>query len=79
LLVKVAANVASVATEQADIRHWRLLPAEIRVGRTLIPPGDYSGEIDFVDDRGAIVGSKVIKPFSVEAGEKRFFIFRTLN
>jgi hypothetical protein len=79
LLVKVAANVASVATEQADVRHWRLLPAEIRVGRTLIPLGHYSGEIDFVDDRGAIVGSKVIKPFSLGAGEKRFFIFRTLN
>jgi len=79
LLVKFAANVASVATEQADIRHWRLLPAEIRVGRTLIPPGKYSGEIDFLDDRGAIVGSKVIKPFSVRAGKKRFFVFRTLN
>lgn len=79
LLVKIAANVASVATEQADIRHWRLLPAEIRVGRAVIPPGDYSGEIDFVDDRGAILGSKVIEPFSVRGEEKRFFIFRTLN
>ena len=79
LLVKIAANVASVATEQADIRHWRLLPAEIRVGRTVIPPGDYSGEINFVDGRGAFVGSKVLRPFSIRAGEKRFFIFRTLN
>lgn len=79
LFVKIAANIAAVATEQADIRHWRLLPAEIRVGRTVIPPGEYSGEIDFVDGRGAILGSKVIEPFPVRAGEKRFFIFRTLN
>jgi hypothetical protein len=79
LFVKIAANIAAVATEQADVRHWRLLPAEIRVGRKVIPPGEYSGEIDFVDGRGAIVGSKVIEPFSVRAGEKRFFIFRTLN
>lgn len=77
--VKVATNIASVATEQADIRHWRLLPAEIRVGRTVIPPGEYSGEIEFVDSRGAILGSKIIEPFSVRAGEKKFFIFRTLN
>jgi hypothetical protein len=79
LFVKIAANIAAVATEQADVRHWRLLPAEIRVGRKVIPPGEYSGEIDFVDGRGAIVGSKIIEPFSVRAGEKRFFIFRTLN
>ena len=79
LFVKIAANIAAVATEQADVRHWRLLPAEIRVGRKVIPPGEYSGEIDFVDSRGAILGSKVIDPFSVRAGEKRFFIFRTLN
>jgi hypothetical protein len=79
LFVKLAANVASVATEQADIRHWRLLPAEIRVGRTVLPPGEYSGEIDFVDSSGAILGSKVLEPFSVRAGEKKFCIFRTLN
>jgi hypothetical protein len=79
LLTKVTANIASVATEQADVRHWRLLPAEIRVGRTLIPPGEYRGNIKFVDSRGAAVRSREIAPFSVKKGEKRFFILRTLN
>jgi hypothetical protein len=79
LLTKVTANIASLATEQADVRHWRLLPAEIRVGRTLIPPGEYRGKIRFVDSGGAAVGSREIAPFSVKKGEKRFFILRTLN
>ncbi|MBC2694084.1 MAG: hypothetical protein HF982_02140, partial [Desulfobacteraceae bacterium] len=43
LLVKSASQAASWASEQADVRHWRLLPAEIRVGRILIPPGEYKG------------------------------------
>ena len=79
LLVKFSANVASAATEQADVRHWRLLPAEIRVGRALIAPGEYCGKIDFVDARGAVMSSREIPPFSVEKTEKRFFMFRTLN
>lgn len=79
LLTKVSANIASVATEQADIRHWRLLPAEIRVGRTLIPPGEYRGEIKLVDSGGSAVESREITPFSVKKGEKRFFVLRTLR
>jgi hypothetical protein len=79
LLTKVSANIASVATEQADVRHWRLLPAEIRVGRTLIPPGEYRGEVKFVGSGGAAVDSREIAPFSVKKGEKKFFILRTLQ
>jgi len=55
-----------------------LLPAEIRVGRTAIPAGEYSGKIDFVDSGGYVIGSREIARFSVKKGEKRFFIHRTL-
>jgi len=78
-VVQASANIASVATEQADIRQWRLLPAEIRVGRGLIPPGEYRGRITFVGSGGSVISSRVIAPFSVKKGEKRFFIYRTLN
>ena len=79
LMVKFTAAVASAATEQADVRHWRLLPAEIRVGRAVIAPGKYRGKIDFVDARGAVMSSREIPPFSVKKTEKKFFMFRTLN
>jgi hypothetical protein len=78
LLVKATANVASHVTEQADVRQWRLLPAEIRVGRTVIPAGEYSGKIEFVDSGGSFISSREIALFSVKEEEKRFFIHRTL-
>ncbi len=79
LLVQVAGNVASAATEQADTRHWRLLPANIRVGKIAVAPGAYKGRINFVNASGAIVTSREINPFTVEGGEKRFITYRTLN
>ncbi len=79
LIVRASANVASILTEQADVRQWRLLPAEIRIGRTVIPPGEYRGEIRFVDSGGGFISSREIVPFSVKKGEKEFFILRTLN
>jgi hypothetical protein len=79
LLTKMTANIASVATEQADVRQWRLLPAEIRVGRRVVPPGKYSGKIEFIASGGFALSSRQIAPFSVKKGEKRYFIYRTLN
>jgi hypothetical protein len=79
MLTKMAANIAAVATEQADVRHWRLLPAEIRIGRVIVPAGDYSGSIRFVGAGGAEIYSKQIAPFSVREREKRFFAYRTLR
>ena len=79
LLVKTTSQVASWASERADIRHWRLLPAEIRVGRILIPPGEYKGRIDFVDSNHRVVISKQIQNFNIKKCEKKFFMFRTVN
>lgn len=79
MLTKMTANIASVATEQADVRQWRLLPAEIRAGRIVVPAGEYSGSIQFVSDGGAVIYSKQITPFSVRENEKSFFTYRTLR
>ncbi len=76
-VVQVAGNIVSVATEQADIRHWRLLPAEIGVGRVIVPPGDYEGKIEFVNAGGGVVSSRIVERFTVQAGEKRFLIYLT--
>lgn len=79
MLTKMTANIASVATEQADVRQWRLLPAEIRVGRMIVPPGEYSGSIQFVSRGGAVIYSRQITPFSVREKEKKVFTYRTLR
>ncbi|MCJ7615560.1 MAG: hypothetical protein MUO43_03380 [Desulfobacterales bacterium] len=79
LLAKAATQAANWASEQADVRHWRLLPAEIRAGRTLVPPGEYKGQIDFVDSNRAVIISKQIQNFTITKREKKFFMFRTVN
>ena len=79
LLVQVAGNIASAATERADVRHWRMLPDEIRVARMLIPTGLYDGQIDFVDSTGALVASTTLAAFAVRSGEKKFLFQRTMQ
>ncbi|MCW5828159.1 MAG: hypothetical protein KIT79_02475 [Deltaproteobacteria bacterium] len=40
-LVGLAMNVAAVATENADTRHWGFLPDQIRIARLRLAPGRY--------------------------------------
>jgi hypothetical protein len=56
-----------------------LLPAEIRVGRVVVAPGEYKGKISFVTAGGTAVDSIHIPRFSVTEGEKKFFTLRTIN
>jgi uncharacterized protein len=68
-----------IAFEAADIRHWRLLPAKIEVGRSRLPSGRYQGSIQLIDRNGATIGSRPVAPFSLRAGETRLVILRTLE
>jgi len=79
ILVQMAGNLASIATEQADLRQGRLLPDEIRVGRSMVMPGGYDGRIDFIDPHGSVVFKKQVNAFRVRGGEKKILTYRTLN
>jgi hypothetical protein len=79
LMVQLAGNITAALTERADVRYWRMLPDEIRIGRTLVPAGRYDGEIDFVDSGGGVVITRNIKPFLAGSGEKKFIIQRTIR
>jgi hypothetical protein len=79
LLVQVAGNIAAAATERADVRHWRMLPDEIRVARILAPPGLYDGHIDFVDGAGKVIQSEQLAAFAVSSGQKKFLFQRTMQ
>ncbi|MBW2201423.1 MAG: hypothetical protein JRF71_11435 [Deltaproteobacteria bacterium] len=79
VLVQLAGNITAALTERADVRYWRMLPDEIRIGRALVPAGKYDGEIDFVDSGGGVVITRNIKPFLAGSGEKKFIIQRTIR
>lgn len=67
-LVKLAGSVYNIFSEQADLRCWQTLPGQIRIGRLLLKPGDYDLK----------AGNKNLEHLTLAAGEKRFFLFRTI-
>jgi hypothetical protein len=79
LMVQLVGNMTAALTERADVRYWRMLPDEIRIGRVLVPAGRYDGAIDFVDSGGGVVISRNIKPLLVATGQKKFLIQRTIR
>ena len=79
LMVQLAGNIAAAATERADIRYWRMLPDEVRIGRGLVPAGRYQGEIEYVDSAGHVLFTRQLEPFTAGAGEKKFITQRTIH
>jgi len=79
LLVHIIAQGAMLATENADIRHWRMLPASIRIGLSTLEPGTWQGMMEFFDAGGKMVEQRQVKPFTVTPGRKFFIIVRTVR
>lgn len=65
--IRYASDLYNVYSEQSDVRAWQTLPAEIRIARLILPPGDYDLRFDDLS-----LGS-----VSVKAGDKKFFLKRT--
>jgi len=73
-------TLASTATELADKRSWRTLPDKIFIARTGALPADgkYDLIVDFKNDYGEVIASKVIKDVSPPiSGRKRFIVLRS--
>ena len=41
-ILSIVASIVAVASEQADERGWRTLPAQLSIGRAMLPAGVYS-------------------------------------
>ncbi len=54
----LVAGVATVATEQADERAWRTLPARLSIARAILPAGEQT--IEFRTPRGAYRGTVTV-------------------
>jgi hypothetical protein len=78
LAAKMAGNIYAVATEQADLRCWELLPDKIDVGHLVVSPGTYSVSVELLDGSGNNICSLDFAEIKVKAGKKKFVPFRTL-
>ena len=79
LLVQVAGNIAAAASENADLRHWKMLPAEIRIGRAIITPGEYEAGIRYLNASQIEISKQQLQNITVQAGEKKFLSNHTVQ
>lgn len=79
LVVGLLGNILSAATERADLRCWKTLPAEIRIGRCIVEPGNYKIDISLINETGEIIKQLPLQEMSLKKGEKKFVVFRTIE
>jgi len=78
-LVRMLGNLGALVLERADLRSWETLPAEIRIGKCVVPPGLYRVEIDLQSSAGGLVKQMALDDVEVAPGEKRLVLFRTVE
>jgi uncharacterized protein len=69
-LKSLAVDLAVGATEHADLRAWRTLPAEFQITRLTLPPGEYTVRVTASDGRYVLPEEKV----QIRRGKARFVI-----
>lgn len=79
LAVKGVGSLYNFFSEQADLRSWQTLPAEIRIGRLILEPGEYTLVVRHFDAGGGEVENTPLPSVVLKSSEKKFFIIRTVE
>ncbi len=77
--VQGLSSIYNLWSEQADLRAWQTLPAQIRISRFILFPGKYSFEIQLQDEDGEVVSTQALGDLELKSGEKKFLIVRTVQ
>lgn len=77
-IASFAMDVYGKATEVADKRSWRMLPAKYNVARLWLDPGSYRLNLNFYGREGTVMETDS-KSVSVRAGEKVFVYLRSFE
>jgi hypothetical protein len=78
-IVGLLGNIVAAVTEQADLRCWKTLPAEIRIGTCNVDPGSYKIVASLLNKTGRVVRQISLGETTLNAGGKKFFFFRTID
>jgi hypothetical protein len=79
LIADILTTVVAGVTEQADLRCWRTLPAEIRVAKLMVKPGEYRITAECLGQSDGVARRLGLGRYTLEAGDKRFIIFHTFD
>ena len=79
LATQITGNIARYASEQADKRMWATLPDKIWMASVVLPAGAHDLSVDFLNDQGVAIESRIIPEVQVSDGSRQFIIVRTVN
>ena len=71
LLIGLATNIFTYATEQADTRSWRTLPNRFHILRVCLPAGKHDLELRLVSLKGGVRSGGRSLMFDLKPGEKK--------
>lgn len=74
---KKLTTAVATATEKADKRSWRTLPAQIRMARITLKPGTYNLNLSFMGKDGNQIMEKTVENVTIEPRQKTFISYRT--
>ncbi len=72
----ILSSIYNLSTERADLRSWQTLPAQIRIARLLLAPGEYDFFIQTYSDEKHLLNKISLGKAQLTAGQKKFFFFR---
>jgi hypothetical protein len=73
-LVGLAGNVASAASEAADLRSWTTLPASVNVARMWLPAGQHTIDVDYCN-----INRSEKRTVDLKAGQRQIISVRNLK
>ncbi len=76
LAVKVGSAALSAATEVADTRAWATLPAQFRMARLPLPPGDHKVVVRYRNAAGAVLLTRELS-VTIRKGQRAYLHDRT--
>ena len=77
LVIAGFGNLLLLTSEQADLRSWRTLPAEILISKLAIPPGSYRFWAECADNSGNATKRLDLGKRELQAGDMLFIQFTT--
>ena len=72
----ILSSIYNLTTERADLRSWQTLPAQIRIARLYLDPGEYNFYIQTYNENHQLLNKLNLGDATIKAGQKKFFLFR---
>jgi hypothetical protein len=78
-LVGIATRAGAAASETADTRSWRTLPAQFRMARLRLPAGRHDVKVRYLSNGGMPLWDEVLPQVEIRPGRRTYLHVRTAN